>query len=267
MRLSLALIAVVALAACAGAEAMTFKEIAATAPANELGLHPGETMAFEVHLASVLVGEAQLAVGEIGIVDGREAVVVRSRASTAGAAALVRQISDESTTTLDVATRRPRSYEGRVVQGPKRIVAGATFTGDLVKVHYQRNDGPVINLTIHAKGQSLHDAHSAMAQLRGWRATPGTTRQVWVVGGRRVWRVDVRYVGEETIGTAMGNRAAVVFEGSSYRARRDLTVESDKPSRTFRVWLSDDADRVPLKVVAKTELGDIAMNLTDYTRP
>lgn len=246
---------------------MTAKETATAAPASELGLHPGETMAFEVHLAGVLVGEAQLAVGEIGMIDGREAVVVRSRAATAGAAALVRQISDESTTTMDVATRRPRSYEGRIVQGPKRIVAGATFTGELVKAHFQRNDGPIQHLTIHSKGRELHDAHSAMAQLRGWRATPGTMRQVWVVGGRRLWRVDVRYVGEETIGTQMGNRAAVVFEGNSYRARRDLIVEADKPSRTFRVWLSDDADRVPLKVVAKTELGDIAMNLTDYTRP
>ena len=37
--------------------------------------------------------------------------------------------------------------------------------------------------------------------------------------------------------------------------------------RTFTVYLSDDADRVPLKVVAHTELGDVVMNLTDYSRP
>jgi hypothetical protein len=45
-----------------------------------------------------------------------------------------------------------------------------------------------------------------------------------------------------------------------------MTLESDKPARTFTVWLSDDADRVPLKVSAKTELGDIVMVLTDYQR-
>jgi hypothetical protein len=32
------------------------------------------------------------------------------------------------------------------------------------------------------------------------------------------------------------------------------------------VWLTDDADRVPLKVVAKTELGEVAIDLTEYNR-
>jgi hypothetical protein len=37
--------------------------------------------------------------------------------------------------------------------------------------------------------------------------------------------------------------------------------------RTFTVWLTDDADRVPLRVLANTELGDITVDLTDYSRP
>ena len=44
-------------------------------------------------------------------------------------------------------------------------------------------------------------------------------------------------------------------------------VETDKPMRTFTVWLSDDADRVPLRVLASTELGDVTVDLTDYSRP
>jgi hypothetical protein len=89
---------------------------------------------------------------------------------------------------------------------------------------------------------------------------------VFVVGGRRLWRIDVTYGGPEAIGSAIGNRRAIRFTGRSYRARRDFTPETAQPSRTFTVWLSDDADRVPLKVAAKTELGDIAMDLTEYSR-
>ena len=44
-------------------------------------------------------------------------------------------------------------------------------------------------------------------------------------------------------------------------------LESDKPARTFTVWLSDDGDRVPLKVTAMTELGEVSMDLTEYNRP
>jgi hypothetical protein len=90
---------------------------------------------------------------------------------------------------------------------------------------------------------------------------------VFVVGGRRLWRVDVRYVGEETIGSVLGNRRAVRLEGASYRARSNFRLESDKPARTFAVWLSDDADRVPLRMSAQTELGEVTMDLTEYSRP
>jgi hypothetical protein len=261
---------VAALAGCAGAEAAaptTPATIAATQQTG-LGLHPGESMAFDVQLAGVLVGEAQLAVGEIGVVDGRRAIVVKSRAATAGAAALLRKIVDEATTVIDAESGRPMSVETNVEMGSKRTVATAKFTGSVADVTYSRSEDPKPQrLRIDFGVQTLHDAHSAMAQLRGWKAAPGTLRTVFVVGGRRLWRVDVKYVGEDTIGSALGNRRAVVFDGTSFRAKRDLAVESTRPARTFRVWLSDDGDRVPLKVVAKTELGDIVMSLTEYSRP
>src|SRR3954453_23675753 len=88
------------LAGCAGAEAMTLPvpkpTPAAVAPASEVGLNPGESMAFEVRIGGLLAGEAQLAVGDVGEVDGHRAVVVKSRAATAGAAALIKKIVDEA---------------------------------------------------------------------------------------------------------------------------------------------------------------------------
>jgi hypothetical protein len=226
-------------------------------------------MSFEVQLAGVLVGEAQLAVGEVGAIDGgRRAIVVKSRAATAGAAALVKKVVDEATTTIDADTGAAISVETNVEMGDKKTIASATFQPAYAEVKFQRNeDKQPSTFRVATNGNKLHDAHSAMAQLRGWRAAPGTVRTVHVIGGRRVWRVDVTYVGEETIGTATGNRHAVVFEGVSFRARRDLKAEINKPARKFRVWLSDDADRVPLKVVANTELGEVVMALTEYTRP
>ena len=83
---------------------------------------------------------------------------------------------------------------------------------------------------------------------------------------RRLWRVDVKFVGTETVGSALGNRRAIKFDGQAYRARPNFELEANRPARTFTVWLSDDGDRVPLKVLAHTELGDVSVDLTDYTR-
>lgn len=260
----------VAVCGCAGAEAMgTQATPAAVAPAtSELGLRPGETMAFEVQLGGLLVGEAQLAVGEVGNIDGHRAIVVHSRAATAGAAALIKKISDEATTVIDADTGRPISLETLVEQGDRRITATAQFTATSAKVTYQRSEDKEPKTSVISFGTTtVHDAHTAMAQLRGWKGTKGQTRTVFVVGGRRLWRIDVTYAGEETIGGALGNRRAIVFDGKSYRAKSNMKAESDKPARTFKVWLTDDADRVPLKVTAATELGDIAMDLVEYNRP
>lgn len=254
---------------CAGAEAMT-REAAppqAAAQKGELGLNPGESMSFEVHLAGMLAGEAQLAVGEIGEVEGKQAIVVRSRAATAGAAALIKKISDEATTVIDVETGRPISLETVVQHGDRMITASAKFNGSIATVTYKRTgDTEAKAIALNFGTATVHDAHTAMAQLRGWKGTKGQTRTVYVVGGRRLWRIDITHNGDETIGSALGNRRAVVFEGKSYRARNNLTIDAGKPARTFKVWLSDDADRVPLKVVAATELGDIVMDLIEYNR-
>ncbi len=254
---------------CAGADAMTMQQAtpALPTPAGELGLNPGENMVFEVHLAGILAGEAQLAVGEVGNVDGHRAIVVRSRAATAGAAALFTKISDEASTVIDIDSGRPLSLETVVEQGDKRITASAKFVGNVATVTYQRTGDKEPKAQVLNFGTTtVHDAHTAMAQLRGWKGLKGQNRTVFVVGGRRLWRVDVTYAGEESIGSALGNRRAIVFEGRSYRARNNMTIEGDKPSRTFKVWLSDDADRVPLKVTAVTELGDIVMDLVEYNR-
>lgn len=269
MRLA-SLVLAIALPACAGADAMTLATgtvTPASAQKSELGLTPGESMAFEVRLAGVLAGEAQLAVGAVGEFEGHRAIVVRSRAATAGAAALFKKISDEATTTIDVDTGRPLALETVVEQGDKKITASAKFTGSIATVTYQKNDDkPAKAVALNFGAATVHDAHTAMAQLLGWKGKKGESKTVFVVGGRRLWRIDVTYAGEETIGSALGNHRAIIFEGKSYRAKNNLALESDKPTRTFKVWLSDDADRVPLKVTAATELGDIVMDLLEYNR-
>src|SRR5690349_693212 len=137
---------VIALAGCAGAEASaTLPSGPKAGPAaitvtNEVGLNPGETMAFEVRLGGMLAGEAALAVGEVGEFEGKKAVVVRSRANTAGAAALLKRIVDEATTVIDIENGRPLKLDTHVEQGTKMTTATARFVGTVADVTYTRND-------------------------------------------------------------------------------------------------------------------------------
>src|SRR5688572_25291745 len=133
----LALVAVASVS-CAGAEAMSLpsspKSVAPETDSDQVGLNPGETMAFEVRLEGMLAGEAALAVGEVGEFGGKRAVVVRSRANTAGAAALLKRIVDEATTVIDIENGRPIQLDTSVEHGDRKTVATAKFLGNVADV-------------------------------------------------------------------------------------------------------------------------------------
>ena len=239
-----------------------------TPAARTLGYQPGESMTFEVTVAGVLAGEAQLAVGQPGTVDGRRAITVRSRIATAGALALVKSVSDEATTVIALDTATPISMISDVTMSGVVYHADVAFQGRSIQIVSTRSDVKGVRRDHLAVGGALaHDTHSAMASMRGWDAAPGTSRTMFVMGGKRIWKTTVTFDGRETIGTQLGNRAAVRLHGLAWRAHDDLTVDDSKPPREFTVWLSDDADRVPLRVAAKTELGSLLIELTDYQRP
>lgn len=260
-------------AACGGAIGDTGRHPDAHVHAGQqenpvLGLQPGEAMTFEVKVGGLLAGEAELAVGQPGVIDGRRAIQVRSRIATAGAFAMLKKVSDEAITTIATDTATPIAMTSDVTMGSIDYHAEVAFKGPAIEVTSTRSDGKGVQHDRFAFGGVVaHDTHSAMASMRGWDAAPGTTRTLWVMGGKRIWKSEVTFHGRETIGTQLGNRAAVRFDGFAWRAHNDLTVDDSKPPREFTVWLSDDADRVPLRVIAKTELGDLVIELTDYQRP
>jgi hypothetical protein len=261
-----------AMAGCGAAPDIASKPNAAASTAfgtGAVGLYPGESMTFLVKLAGVEVGEAALAVSEIETSNAEQPYLsVHSKINSSGAAALVTTYLDEATTAISTETGQPLTLSTTVNQGKRSYVASATFTSTGAEVLYQKPDDPKPTpISFNFRGRPVHDSHSAMAALRNWRPALGEQRTVYIVGGRRLWRIDLTAATTEVIGTSVGNRKSQRLNGVAYRARNDLTIETGPATRTFAVWMSDDGDRVPLKVSAETELGSVEILLQDYSRP
>lgn len=263
------------LGACGGAAAELAAQPPELAPApaaaavdDEIqGLVPGESLAFEVKVAGVLAGEAHLAVGKPAALDGRRAVAVSSVMRSAGAFALIKEVKDEVTSYVDLDQLRPLRSTSDVIFGPKRYHAETTFTPGGATIELTPAGQAARSIHYSFGDAIVHDAHSAMALVRTWKAEPGERMGLWVIGGRRIWRTEVWLAGTETIGTFLGNQPTIRLDGTSVRSRADLTPEPNRKVRSFSVWLSDDADRVPLRFAAKTELGEISIDLVGYERP
>jgi len=273
--LGLALIASVA--ACGGAAgggrdaALLARTVSPTVapplaiPAN--GLFPGEAMTFAVRLGGVEAGEAALAVGLPGDIGGRDAIVVSSRMASSGAFRWVKEVDDDLTSTIDLETGLPRELVADVRFGAKTFHADGQFRGGIVDLAWHKGDSRIRYAHYDFGPVDAHNAHTAMAAMRTWEAGQDDTQRLYIVGGRRIWRTDVTWAGRETIATHLGNQTAVRLDGVSVRVTPRLVPERRRKPRTFSVWMSDDADRVPLRVVAHTELGDVVIELTSYQRP
>jgi hypothetical protein len=110
------------------------------------------------------------------------------------------------------------------------------------------------------EGAEPHDMHSSMLLLRAWRPRLEETAYFYVVLGRRPWRVDVTARGPEVIRLGDDPRLSHRIDGVAVR----LDEGAQTPAKRFSLWLSEDAARVPLRMVADASFGAVTMTLTGH---
>jgi hypothetical protein len=107
------------------------------------------------------------------------------------------------------------------------------------------------------------DLNSMMLSLRTWHGSRGQRATFDVIRSRFVWRIQAELQKSTKVTTALGQFPAIVLQGVARKLRRDGTEVIDD-DRRFTFTVTDDAGRVPVALVAKTELGDVRMDLIDY---
>ncbi len=194
---------------------------------------PGEAMEFAASLRGLAVGRAVTAVGRIGWVDGRRALIVKTRGQSTGVIALLAELTWEQETTIDL-------DHGHAIASKEEM--WAVFAGE--HEHESRS----------SDDDSLHDVHSAVAAVRGWRSLAGQTAHLGLAFGRNTVTVDLRDAGHGFLVSA--GEPAVRYEG-----RIEERV-------AFTAWVSDDIARVPLRFELDLEtFGRVVVELVHYTAP
>src|SRR3569623_540662 len=223
---------VVVLAGCTGVKPVHDRVRAAPLEGAVLVV-ADETMEFRISVRGVTMGEVQTAIGEPGVVEGRRAVIVRSRGKTDGILKLFGDITWELTSTIDLARGQPIE---------DREEAWVAFAGQKDHAddrhHWDADD----------RG---HDVHSAVGVVRGWRSRPGDRSELEAVIGGAHLDVALWHVGH----AFMAHPPALRYDGM---------VRGEWP---ISAWVSDDAARVPLRLVAQSPWGEIAVDLVDYQVP
>ncbi len=196
-----------------------------------------EQVEYEMKLRGITVGRMQIAVGDRGVVDGRQAVVVHSRATGTGLADVFGELRWELTTTVDIDA-------GCALEEDEEI--------DFSIASHKHSEHKIHKFAL---ADCHHNFHTAGGALRGWRSHIGSHGALDLdIGGGRL-DIDISDGARETISTALGNTPAIRYEGI-FRNRFFITG-----------WVSDDDARVPLRMQSNSKLGDIDIELVSYEVP
>ena len=231
---------------------------------------PGEHISYRLSLKGVELGTFQLVVGEVSDVGGAQAVVVQTQAKSSGLASLVADIDDSFTSWVDVKTGRPRRFEvfEHVARNsPDRDHVVIDFTeraGDQVPIHYGLNDEPMKVLNQQVSLPDVWDYNAFLLACRGWEGEPGSTTTLEVFRSRYVWRMTITLGKKGSLVTELGELPVLRFDATTTKLDRNGARWVGQSDRTFTLWISDDHDRVPLKLDATSDFGAISMDIVDY---
>lgn len=227
----------------------------------------GEMLRFELSLRGIVGGEAVIVTGQPSQIDGRELVAVRSRSRSTGVAKLIKEVSDDVVTWMDAATGYPIKLRADTKFGDKEALIESVFNdgkpGAFV-IRYKRKGRPLRRFNqIMPADMAPFDGHSILATLRGWDAAVGSRSYFYVLAGKRLWHNTVAVEEVARITTKLGRFKARRLEGVAWRLDRSLRRVRRKKPRHYTVWVTDDEERIPILVTAKTEYGQVKVELIE----
>jgi hypothetical protein len=228
-------------------------------------------MTYRVRVLRVEVAEFAITVGDPATLGRRPAIAVHAAVHTTGLAALVRRVKAEFTSWIDMSTGRALAFRAEETAGKDDPtvesmdvrfdqLAGGRFP--VVSVRPDAEGAPQRTVEQQSTREQPLDLLSLLIQLRAWDK-PGRASFV-TLRSSHLWRTDVRTAGRESLKTELGNLPALRFELDSRRMNRDGSFDRNTEPRHLVIWISDDADRVPLKLVAPTDYGMIEMAIAEY---
>ena len=110
----------------------------------------------------------------------------------------------------------------------------------------------------------IHDLHSALLFIRSQPLEQGSVVRLVVYPAADAYLAELEVLGRERIKVAGSSWPAIKLGLKLQRVNKKLTLEKHKKFKKAIAWLSDDADRMLLKIEADVMVGKVWMDLTTY---
>jgi hypothetical protein len=159
-------------------------------------------------------------------------------------------------------TLRPIETQQTENYRKKKLVTRLTFTGKgVTRARTESRDGSTTTKTRQFDFTDLFDLPSAMLYLRSRPLTGGSVHRVVVYATTNAYLATVTVVGRDEISVRAGTYKAIKVDLRLDRVGKHLELEPHRKFRHGTIWVSDDRDRILLRIEAQIFVGTVFAEL------
>lgn len=227
------------------------------AMAQSLPFRPGETLTYDVTWSIFPAGQVVSTVKQIGS-GPQDAYAIDATARSDGFVSLLYRIDNTYHAVADPRTLCSRQIEKTINEGRRHkqthIVFDSVTREAILNEHDMAKPGHPLKHAENAIPACVEDIVTAFYDLRRQPMKVGDRIHIPVNDGSKTHEVIVDVEGREQLQTPLGNRWAFRLQpralGNLYKKRGRLLI-----------WISDDAQRLPLRIKAIMLIGTITGTL------
>ncbi len=144
----------------------------------------------------------------------------------------------------------------------KRIVTHLTFTNTgVTRARTESQGGAAETKTKQFVFPNLFDLHSAALYLRSQPLKQGSVYRLAVYPATNAYLATVTVLGREKVSVRAGSYNAIKLDLHLKRIGKNLELEPHRKFRRATVWVSDDAERIILRIEAQVFVGTVFTEL------
>lgn len=219
----------------------------------------GEVLEYRVHYGFINAGEATIEVSPtLHKVNNRVCYKVTASGRTVGAFDLVLRIRDVWRSYIDTAAFVPQRFYSNIQEGKYRKEETVFFNHQKHVVRSEEVNHETKEFSIPANIQDIVSGYYYLRTINFDKVQVGELITVKAFFDDEFYDFKVRYRGKEEIKTKMGKIKAIVI---------NPVMPSNQlfdGENSIRVWISDDANKVPVKVEADMFVGAVEIDLKKY---
>lgn len=219
----------------------------------------GEWFKFRIHYGFINAGYATLEVKD-AVIDNKKVYHAIGKGYTVGMSRLFFKVDDNYESYFDKTTNKPFQYVRQINEGGYTKDQEGFFNQDSNKVvvkDYKNKTEKTVSVT-----ENVQDIISTFYFLRNHpnidKLKVGESIVVDMFFDDEVFKFKLKFIGREDIETKFGTVATMIFRpivqsGRVFKEEESLTV-----------WISDDENKIPVRIKASLAVGSIKADLDGF---